>query len=64
MITRPRPTSIILAMNSIPSPRRLMLVSDSQVRRTVIGTAGVRRYRLARVSGDRRAPVPAARKSA
>lgn len=50
MITRSGAESMILTMTRSPDTRRLLLVTD---RRAAAPTEGLRRYRLARLQGDR-----------
>lgn len=50
----------MLAMTR-PTPSKVLLVADRRVATTEPGTTAVRRYRLARLRFDGRAPEPASR---
>lgn len=57
MITRSAIAAIIPAINSFKPQRHLLLVTDRRAQSDASPTAGVRRYRLARLPGDRHLPV-------
>jgi hypothetical protein len=55
----------MLAMTSSRVTHRLLLVTDRRAQSAAIPAAGLRRYRLARLHGDRRlTAAPPVRKSA
>ncbi len=57
MITRSAIAAIIPAMDSLQAKRHLLLVTDRRSQSDASPAAGVRRYRLARLPGDRHLPV-------
>jgi hypothetical protein len=57
MITCSAAESIMLAMTPSRDTRRLLLVTDRRAANTAAPAEGLRRYRLARLQGERHLPV-------